>query len=254
MLEINHLCAGYGGTEVLHGIDFSAPAGKITAIVGPNGCGKSTLLKAISGINPAADGQIRFHDLELGQLPPNQLARQVAYLPQNRQVPEITARRLVLHGRFPYLSYPRRYRKVDFEIADRAMADLDIRDLADREMNTLSGGQRQKVYLAMVLAQDTPVVLMDEPTTFLDISHQMQLMEQARYLAGQGKTVVMVLHDLSMAMQRADHLVVMADGRVLCQGESERVFASGCLEEAFGVRVERVQTPDGWQYYYGGRQ
>lgn len=252
MLELNDLRAGYGGSEVLHGIRLSAPGGKITAIVGPNGCGKSTLLKAIAGVNPPQSGEILFHGKALETLPPRELARQVAYLPQNRQVPEITAERLVLHGRFPYLSYPRRYRQQDLEIARRAMESLGISGLARREMYTLSGGQRQKVYLAMVLAQDTPVVLMDEPTTFLDIAHQIQLMDQARFLAGQGKTVVMVLHDLSMALQRADHLAVMAGGRILCQGSAEEVYGSGCLDRAFGVSVRRVPTDAGWQYYYGG--
>lgn len=253
MLEIRQLHAGYGGTEILRGITLSAPAGKVTAIVGPNGCGKSTLLKAIAGINPSASGQILFDGQRLDALPPRELARLVAYLPQNRQVPEITAERLVLHGRFPYLSYPRRYRRQDLEIARKAMEDMGIHELGQREMSTLSGGQRQKVYLAMVLAQDTPVVLMDEPTTFLDISHQIQLMEQARFLARQGKTVVMVLHDLSMALQRGDHLAVMAEGRILCQGSAEAVYTGGCLEDAFGIRVLRVRTGEGWQYYYGER-
>lgn len=253
MLELTDLRASYGGSEVLHGISLSAPTAKITAIVGPNGSGKSTLLKAIAGINPAIGGQISFCGQALRSLPPRELARRVAYLPQNRQVPEITAQRLVLHGRFPYLSYPRRYRQQDMEIARRAMETLEIEALGQREMHTLSGGQRQKVYLAMVLAQDTPVVLMDEPTTFLDIAHQIQLMDQARYLAQQGKTVVMVLHDLSMALQRADRLAVMAEGRILCQGSAEAVYASGCLDEAFGVKVRRVWTDAGWQYYYGER-
>ena len=190
MLEIQNLTVGYGGEPVLEDISLAIPRGKVTVIAGPNGCGKSTLLKAIAGILPAK-GSIRLGGQELLTLSPRDLAQRIAYLPQNRQVPEITAKRLVLHGRFPYLSYPRRYSRRDEEIARQAMEALGIWDLADRNLAGLSGGQRQKVYIAMALAQDTPVVLLDEPNTFLDIAHQMQMMEQAKLLASEGKTVVL---------------------------------------------------------------
>ena len=250
MLEIQNLTAGYGRQEILHNISLMAPAGAVTVLVGANGCGKSTLLKTIAGIHSPTGGQIHLDGENLRKLDVKSLARRVAYLPQSRQIPAITAQRLVLHGRFPYLSYPRRYRTEDLEIARWAMAALGIADLADRPLDTLSGGQRQKVYIAMALAQDTPVVMMDEPTNFLDIAHQMQMMTQARFLADSGKTVVLVLHDLSMALRHADHLAVMQDGYILMQGSPEAVFASGCLDDAFGVRVQRTETADGWQYYY----
>lgn len=249
MLEIQHLTAGYPGNAVLSHIDLTLPSGGVTVIVGPNGCGKSTLLKAMAGILPAT-GQITLDGLPLTGLPSRELAQKIAYLPQNRQVPEITAQRLVLHGRFPYLSYPRRYRKEDHAIARSAMQQMGIADLSDRLVSSLSGGQRQKVYIAMALAQDTPVVLLDEPNTFLDISHQMQMMLQARQLAASGKTVVLVLHDLTMALETADFLVVLSQGEVVCQGSAEAVFASGLLGQVFGVNVLRTQTPDGWKYYY----
>lgn len=253
MLEIRNLHAGYGAAEILHGIDLDIPTGRITVIAGPNGCGKSTLLKAIAGIHPARGGSIALGGQQLRDMEPRKLARKIAYLSQSRQISEITVERLVLHGRFPYLSYPRRYRKEDLEIAARAMETMGISDLAQRYLGTLSGGQRQKVYIAMALAQDTPVVLLDEPNTFLDIAHQMQLMDQARVLADMGKTVVLVLHDLALAMKCADHLAVMAEGRILKQGTPDAVFESGCLEQAFGVEIARVQTEDGWQYYYRER-
>lgn len=250
MLEIKSLCAGYGGKTVLEQINLTIPAGAVTVIVGANGCGKSTLLKAVAGINPPTAGEILLDGLNLRSLDPRLLARQVAYLPQNRQVPEITAERLVLHGRFPYLSYPRRYRQEDLDIARQAMKTMKIEHLADCSITTLSGGQRQKVYIAMALAQDTPVVMLDEPTNFLDIAHQMQMMDQAKFLAGAGKTVVLVLHDLSMALRYGDHLAVMHRGKILIQGDGESVFHSGVLDTAFGVRVRRMETKDGWQYYY----
>ena len=252
MLEIRDLTAGYPGNPVLSDIRLTIPEGKVTVIVGPNGCGKSTLLKALTGILTPA-GSVRLDGQELLGLPPRELARKIAYLPQNRPVPEITAERLVLHGRFPYLSYPRRYRKEDYAIARKAMERMGVGALGDRSLGSLSGGQRQKVYIAMALAQDTPVVLLDEPNTFLDISHQLQLMHQARTLAREGKTVVLVLHDLAMALENADALVVLSRGKVACQGDAETVFTSRCLDQVFGVEVKRTQTPEGWKYYYAPR-
>ena len=252
MLEIQNLSAGYSGNSVLTNVSLTLPGGAVTAILGPNGCGKSTLLKALAGILPAT-GAVLLDGQELLTLSSRELAKKVAFLPQNRPVPEISVKKLVLHGRFPYLSYPRRYRPEDHAIARAALVKMGIEDLADRSLSTLSGGQRQKVYIAMALAQDTPVVLLDEPNSFLDIVHQLQLMEQAKALAAAGKTVVMVLHDLSMALEYADHLAVFTKGNDLFQGSPEEVFLSGSLEAAFGVPIGRTQTPDGWKYYFSHR-
>ena len=250
MLEIRNLSAGYPGEPVLEGISLSIPSGAVTVIAGPNGCGKSTLLKALTGILTAS-GSVTLDGQELLTLDHRQRARMVAYLPQNRQVPEITVKNLVLHGRFPYLSYPRRYRQEDLRMAQAAMKKMGLEELADRSLTTLSGGQRQKAYIAMALAQDTPVIALDEPNVFLDIAHQLQLMEQARALAGEGKTVVLVLHDLSLALEYADSLAVLSEGRCLFQGSAEETFLSGCLDRAFGVEVRRFSTPEGWKYTYG---
>lgn len=252
MLEVSDLSAGYPGKDVLR--DFSAvfPTGRLTVLAGPNGCGKSTLLKTLCAIVPARSGQIRLEDEDLLALPARELAQKVAYLAQSRQIPDITAFRLVLHGRFPYLSYPRRYRKEDLAAARGAMEQMGISHLADVPLQNLSGGQRQKVYIAMALAQNTPVILLDEPTTYLDVRHQLHLMDQARQLADSGKTVIMVLHDLSLALRCADHLILMDQGRAICQGSCEEVYASGLLGSVFGVQVSRVQTESGWHYYYQG--
>ena len=249
MLEIRNLSAGYDGNPVLRDLSLSIPEGKVTVIVGPNGCGKSTLLKALAGILPAT-GSVALEGRELLGLPGRELAKAVAFLPQNRPTPEIAARNLVLHGRFPYLSYPRRYRREDYRMAEVALERMGVSDLADRLIPTLSGGQRQKVYIAMALAQDTPVVLMDEPNTFLDIAHQLQLMAQARALAGEGKTVVLVLHDLAMALSCADSLAVLHEGQCLFRGSPEEAFLSGSLDIAFGIKMCRIHTENGWKYYY----
>ena len=248
MLEIRNLSAGYPGNPVLRDVTLSIPQGAVTVIVGPNGCGKSTLLKALAGILPAT-GSVTLKGEQLLSLDSRELAKRVAFLPQSRPVPEITVDSLVLHGRFPYLSYPRRYRQEDRAIARGAMEKMGVSHLADRSLTTLSGGQRQKVYIAMALAQNTPVVLLDEPNSFLDIRHQLQLTQQAKALAAEGKTVVLVLHDLSMAMDCADSLAVFSGGRCLFQGSPEDAFLSGCLETSFGVKPRRAKTPDGWKYY-----
>lgn len=249
MLEIRNLTAGYSGTDVLKTVSFTARAGQVTAVLGPNGCGKTTLLKALCGILPISSGQVLLEGEALLTLPRNRLAQKVAYLSQNRQVPEITAGRLVLHGRFPYLSYPRHYRREDFAAARAAMEAMGVEALENVPMSQLSGGQRQKVYIAMALAQDTAVVLLDEPATFLDIRHQLQLQVMARTLANQGKTVIMVSHDLSQTLGCADHVVLLRQGMLAGEGTPEQVFASGLLEDVFRVQVRRVQTESGWQYY-----
>lgn len=249
MLEIKALSAGYPGKPVLQDISLTVPAGKVTAILGPNGCGKTTLLKVLCGILPAKSGQVLLHGRDLLALPPRLLAREVAYLPQNRQVPDITAHRLVLHGRFPYLGYPRHYRKEDHACVRAAMEQMGVWEYRDVPMENLSGGQRQKVSIAMALAQGTSVILLDEPTTYLDISHQLQLMQLAKDLAGQGKTVLTVMHDLSHAFQMADHLILLQNGHIAAEGTPEALYAGKQVEEVFHVRLERTRLDSGWHYY-----
>ena len=252
MLEIKDLRGGYAGREVLHGVSLEARAGGITAILGPNGCGKSTLLKAVCGVVPAASGQVRLDGADLLELSPKRLAQKVSYLAQSRQVPDMTVERLVLHGRFPYLSYPRRYRAEDYRIAGEAMERMGILDLAEIPLDRLSGGQRQKAYIAMALAQDTEVILLDEPTTYLDVAYQLQFLRLAGDLASAGKHVLMVAHDLSHALETADNVVLLKDGTVAMRGTPEAVYASGALDEVFGVRVARAE--EGGQRHYFVRE
>lgn len=250
MIELRGLCAGYPGREVLRDVTLSFPPGRVLILLGPNGCGKSTLLRTANGLLRPSGGQVLLDGVPLEQFPPRQIAQKAAYLPQSRSVPNITARRMVLHGRFPYLGYPRRYRAEDRAAAQRALEWADAADLADRLLPELSGGQRQKVYLAMALAQDTETILMDEPTTFLDVRHQLEVMALARRMAGQGRAVVMVLHDLCLAMQSADELAVLADGRLVQAGTPEEIYAGGVLQRVMGVALGRAAGRDGWRYYY----
>lgn len=248
MIETRNLRAGYGGREILHGVTLTAAPGEVLALVGPNGCGKSTFLKALVGIVPP-EGEIRVDGKPVSELPGSLLARHLSYLPQGKSVPDITAGRLVLHGRFPYLHYPRRYGPGDVEIARQAMDKLDIASLWDTPVAALSGGMRQKVYIAMALAQGTENLLLDEPTTYLDISHQLRLLRLTRELAREGRTVVMVLHDLPQALEYADRLAVMENGQLLDAGTPEEIFTRGSLSKSFGVTLNRFRAGDRWRYY-----
>ena len=250
MIELTNLRAGYPGRTVLEDITLSFPPGQVLALVGPNGSGKSTLLRTALGLIPKLWGEIRVDGDKLEDLSPRQLAQRAAYLAQSRPVPNITAGRMVLHGRFPYLSYPRRYRPEDHAIAQKALEQADALDLARRPMPQLSGGQRQKVYLAMALAQDTGTVLLDEPTTYLDVGHQQEVMVTARLLASEGKAVVAVLHDLCLAMRFAHRLAVLDGGRLQGVGTPEELYQSGILDQVFSITLRRVETEDGWRYYY----
>ena len=251
MVELKHVCAAFAEGEVLHDISLTFPNGKVTVLLGPNGSGKSTLLRTILGFVEQTQGEILIDGAPLEGLSPREKAQRIAYLPQSRPVPNITARRMVLHGRFPYLGYPRRYRPEDNAAVDDAMKKADAADLAGRTLPQLSGGERQRVYLAMALAQSTEVILMDEPTTYLDVHHQLEVMALARRLAGEGKAVVLVLHDLCLALRCADLAAVLSAGRVKAFGTPEELYDSNVLNEVFGIAVCRTETPDGWRYYYG---
>ncbi len=249
MITISDLCVSYDGEQVLHGISASFPEGKISAVIGPNGCGKSTTLRSLVRMVPHMSGTLMLDGQDLSVLSPHALARRIAYLPQSRNVPDITVERLVLHGRFPYLSFPRRYRREDWEKVNEALEWVGLGDLRERKMEHLSGGQRQKAYFAMALAQDTDVILMDEPTTFLDIKNQFELLDQARRLADAGKTVIMILHDFESVLHYADHVVLLLDGSVLTAGTAEHVLRSEQLRRAFDVTPCFYETPDGIHCY-----
>lgn len=250
MIELNHVCAGYEEREVLHDITMSFKPGNVSALVGPNGCGKSTLLKTLVRINSHTSGDILVNGKKIETYKPNELAKEVAYLAQSKAAPDISVLRMVLHGRFAYLSYPRRYREEDIAIARKAIRWAGLEDLEEENVSRLSGGMQQKVYIAMALAQDAATILMDEPTTYLDVSHQLRLMGMARQLASDGKAVVMVLHDLSQALRTADEVAVLHSGQIAVKGTPDQVYESGRLQEVFGIGIERVRVKNEWHYFH----
>ena len=249
VIELENVTAGYGSGPVLRDVSLSFPDGEITAILGPNGCGKSTLLKIAAGLLYPRSGQVRIGGTVLPTFKPKLLAQQVAYLPQSRPVPDLDVEQLVLHGRFPYLKYPHRPGPTDREIAGRAMRSVGVDALAPRLLSTLSGGELQKAYIAMALAQDTPHVLLDEPTTYLDIDRQLEVMRLCAAMRDAGKAVVLVLHDLPLAFRFADRLLLMRSGAPVFSGSPAKLARSGALEDVFHVRAHPVPFPDGTTHY-----
>lgn len=250
MLKLSNVSAGYDGADVIHDINLQITSERITALIGPNGCGKSTLLKVLTGIVKKTAGDILLDDREIEQYKQRDLAKYIAYLPQSRNVPDISVIRMVLHGRFPYLKYPKQYSKKDIDIALESLKQVGMEKYADENVSKLSGGMQQKVYIAMALAQDTPIILLDEPTTFLDIAYQLKLKDMAKMLAEKGKAVVLVLHDIAMALKEADDIVVMSSGKIESVGTAEQIYESGVLDRVFDVKIKRIKTDDGFQYYY----
>ena len=248
MIEIKGLFAGYGGKNVLGGVNAKFEAGRLTSIVGVNGCGKSTLFKSILGILPPSDGEILIDGNPSAKMSRNSIAKRVAYLSQGMTTPDMTVGQLVLHGRFPYLTYPRRYSAADRAIALAAMNTVGISELADAPLSALSGGMRQNAYIAMALAQDTDHILLDEPTTYLDIRHQLELMKMLKKLAQSGKSIVTVMHDLPLAFEFSDEIAVLDEGRIKIQAPPSELCNSAILGDIFGIRMGRIEGKD--KYYY----
>ena len=249
MLELNRISAGYGKQTVLNDVSAFFEKGKLTSIVGVNGCGKSTLLKAILGILPLSGGEITVDGENLLTMSRNEIAKKIAYLSQGKSTPDMTVEQMVLHGRFPYLSYPRRYTGRDREIAYSAMERVGILDFARKPLCMLSGGMRQNAYIAMALAQDTDYILLDEPTTYLDIAHQLELMRLLKQLSDNGKGIVTVMHDLPLAFDFSDTLTVMNNGEIIAYGTPSELCNLPIIEDIFGVKIKQMQ--DGkYSYQY----
>lgn len=249
MICVKNLCAGYYGKTIVKDVSMEFKPGEVLVLLGPNGSGKSTFLKAALGLLPAMGGEVLYDGINMKQMKRKEIAQKAAFLSQSRNTPSIQAFRMVLHGRFPYLSYPRQYSKMDHEMARDAMEATGSDAYADCNVSELSGGQRQAVYLAMALAQDTETIFMDEPTTFLDINRQLQIMETARKLAKTGKAVVLVLHDIALALGGADRVAVFAEGSLRSIDTPQKVFESGVLDEVFDIKIHKMDTPHGTQYY-----
>lgn len=218
--------------------------GSFTVIVGPNACGKSTLLRALSRLLTPASGQVLLDQQVITLLPAKEVARTLGLLPQTAVAPDgITVADLVARGRYPHQSFLRQWSQADEQAVSAAMAAAQVTELAGRLLDELSGGQRQRVWIAMVLAQETPILLLDEPTTFLDIAHQIELLELLARLNREGRTIVAVLHDLNQACRYASHIIAMKDGAIVDQGAPSEIFTEALVEQVFGLASVIIPDP-----------
>jgi iron complex transport system ATP-binding protein len=239
------LSLAYDRRTVVDDLSLELPTGRVTSIVGANGCGKSTLLRGLGRLLRPAAGRVLLGGEDIARLPPRAVARDLALLPQSPVAPEgITVADLVGRGRSPHQGRFRRWTSDDERVVAEALLVTDTADLAERRVDELSGGQRQRAWIAMVLAQQPRVLLLDEPTTYLDLAHQVEVLDLlARLNAGQGTTIVMVLHELNLAARYSDHMVVMGGGRVLHAGAPPEVLTEVTVKEAFGLASVVVPDP-----------
>ncbi|MGW6414094.1 ABC transporter ATP-binding protein [Streptomyces sp. NPDC055055] len=244
-LEARGISAGYGATPVIENLSLDIEKGRITALVGPNACGKSTLLKSIARLLPLAAGSVLLEGSDIHRLPTREVARRLGVLPQSPVAPEsITVGDLVWRGRHPHRAFGRRRDARDEALIAEALTATGTADLVDRPVDRLSGGQRQRVWIALALAQDTPTLLLDEPTTYLDVAHQIEVMDLLADLNEQtGKTIVLVSHDLNQAALYASTIVALRDGRVIRQGTPEEVLDERTVAEVFGLTCVVVPHP-----------
>ncbi|TWF92389.1 ABC transporter ATP-binding protein [Saccharopolyspora dendranthemae] len=244
-LRAQDLKLAYGERVVVDGLDFEVEGGTITAVIGPNGCGKSTLLRALGRLLQPRRGEVLLDGQKIDKMSTKEVARILGVLPQSPAAPEgLTVADLVARGRHPHQSWYRQWSSDDESAVAEALAMTGIGDLAERTLDELSGGQRQRAWLSMALAQGTDLLLLDEPTTYLDLSHQVDVLELVGKLHDEsGRTVVMVLHDLNLAARYADRLVAMKDGAIVASGESAEVLSEDLLADVFDLRARVIPDP-----------
>ncbi|UTP36975.1 ABC transporter ATP-binding protein [Streptomyces rapamycinicus] len=245
-LAARGVTVGYGGRTVIENLDVTIPPGVITTIIGPNGCGKSTLLRTLTRLLKPAKGAVVLDGEDIVRLRTRDVAKKLGLLPQAPVAPEgLTVADLVAKGRHPHQSWLRQWSSDDAGVVERALAMTGVSDLADRPVDSLSGGQRQRVWISMTLAQGTDLLLLDEPTTYLDLAHAIDVLDLVDDLHESGRTVVMVLHDLNLAARYSDNLIVMRAGSILAQGHPRDVITAELLDEAFGLRATVIDDPVG---------
>ena len=243
-LRAEDLTIGYDRRIISEGLDVRIPADSFTVIVGPNACGKSTLLRSLARLLRPVSGQVLLDGKSIAAMPAKALAREVGLLPQASTAPDgIVVADLVSRGRYPHQGIIRQWSVEDARAVERALIATGTDTLSTRQVDELSGGQRQRVWVAMALAQETPILLLDEPTTFLDIAHQIELLELFRTLHREGRGLVAVLHDLNHAARYATHIIAMRDGRVVAEGPPRDVVTAALVREVFGLECEVITDP-----------
>lgn len=244
-LQTNNLHAGYEKKLILNDVNVSIPQNKISIIIGANGCGKSTLLKTMARLIKPARGEVVLDGKSIHHMPPKQLAKTLGLLPQSPVVPEgITVADLVGRGRFPHQTLFGSWSKKDYEAVAEALEMMNITEFADRNIDELSGGQRQRVWIAMALAQQTDILFLDEPTTYLDITYQVEILDLLTDLNKKyGTTIVMVLHDINLSARYADYLFTMKEGQLIAEGAPENIVTSALIKETFNLECAVITDP-----------
>jgi len=241
LLEAEGVSVRFGAATAVDAVDLRIEPGSLTAIIGPNGCGKSTLLRALGRLLAPDDGEVRLGGRAIAAVPTREVARVLGILPQSPQAPDgLTVADLVARGRDPHRRWYDQWSRADEQVVAESLRRTGISELGDRQLDSLSGGQRQRAWIAMALAQGTDILLLDEPTTFLDVVHQIDVLELVRELHQTGITVVMVLHDLSLAGRYADRLVAMSEGRIVADGTPAEVLTRPVLDRVFDLDCEIV--------------
>ena len=244
-LAAQGLCTGYGERQIITDLDVRIPDGGFTVIIGPNGCGKSTLLRSLVRLIKPTSGAVLLEGADIARIRSKLLAQQIGLLPQASIAPEgITVIDLVSRGRHPHQSALRRWSEHDEQAVQEALTRTRLTDLTTRAVDELSGGQRQRVWIAMALAQETPILLLDEPTTYLDISHQIDVLDLCTGLQREGRTLVAVLHDLNQAARYATHLIVLQAGRIVAEGPPAAVVTAELVGQVFGVAARVIPDPE----------
>ncbi|MEO1399977.1 MAG: ABC transporter ATP-binding protein [Cyanobacteria bacterium J06635_1] len=244
-LTARKLTLAYDDKPVIDGLDLAIPAGKITVLVGPNGCGKSTLLKGLGRLLKPKNGVVYLDSASIFKLPTKVVAKRLGLLPQGPAAPEgLTVRELVAQGRYPHQGWLQQWSEEDEQQVETALSITELQDLASRPVDSLSGGQRQRAWIAMTLAQNTQILLLDEPTTFLDLAHQMEVLDLLYELnQREGRTIVMVLHELNQACRYGDHLIAMKAGQAYAQGQPHQVITESLVQAVFGLNCQVINDP-----------
>lgn len=251
MLNFKNVYASCGGTPILSDINLHIKKGEITTVIGPNGCGKTTLLQCLNGSTKVTSGKIFLDGMNFLALPPKERAKMVSFLPQVRTIiPSLPTHTLVEHGRFPYLGFSRRPDSHDRRIVQAAMDFAQVSEYSSQYTDTLSGGIRQRVFFSMVLAQDCDMLVLDEPTTYLDPAGQLHFLKMLDRLRADGKTILLVLHDLNQAFCISDTLVVMNDRKIAALGTPEECLKQHVIEDVFKVSFKKFKDDDGEYYFF----